>query len=76
MHAHAHTLTHTLSLSLAHTRTNAGFGITIYCMHDFQLSTPEQKRLRVVWKDFDGQNWEQNILTSDIRDKTAAGGTA
>ena len=76
MHAHAHTLTHTLSLSLAHTRTNAGFGITIYCMHDFQPSTPEQKRLRVVWKDFDGQNWEQNILTSDIRDKTAAGGTA
>ena len=74
MHAHAHTLTHTHTLSLAHTRTNAGFGITIYCMHDFQPSTPEQKRLLVVWKDFDGQNWEQNILTSDIRDKTAAGG--
>lgn len=74
MRMHTHSLSHTLSL--AHTRTNAGFGITIYCMHDFQPSTPEQKRLSVVWKDFDGQNWEQNILTSDIRDKTAAGGTA
>ena len=51
-----------------------GFAITIYCMQDFQPNTPEDRKLKIQWKDFDGQNWEQSIGTSDIRDKTAGGG--
>ena len=47
-----------------------GFGITIYCMDDFQPNTDVQNKLKVEWHDFDGQNWESQIESSSITSKT------
>eukprot|EP00013_Stygamoeba_regulata_P004878 CAMPEP_0177633294 /NCGR_PEP_ID=MMETSP0447-20121125/2759_1 /TAXON_ID=0 /ORGANISM="Stygamoeba regulata, Strain BSH-02190019" /LENGTH=145 /DNA_ID=CAMNT_0019134941 /DNA_START=11 /DNA_END=448 /DNA_ORIENTATION=- len=43
-----------------------GYAITLYC-----IDPPDRARLHVTRKTFDGVNWEAQILTSDIREKTA-----
>eukprot|EP00929_Paragymnodinium_shiwhaense_P048437 TRINITY_DN24489_c0_g2_i1.p2 TRINITY_DN24489_c0_g2~~TRINITY_DN24489_c0_g2_i1.p2 ORF type:complete len:160 (+),score=32.30 TRINITY_DN24489_c0_g2_i1:78-557(+) len=51
-----------------------GYGVTIYCMDDYQPNTPEDRRLKVRFEGFDGQNWEEQIKTSSIVQKTEGGG--
>ena len=39
-----------------------GFAITIYCVKDYKTLFNS-----ITWKDYDGQNWEQQIETADIQ---------
>ena len=47
-----------------------GFGVTIYCMDNYQPNTAEEEKIKVIWHDFDGQNWEKQIESSSITSKT------
>ena len=52
-----------------------GKAVTVYCMKDFPSSAANNceeahNYLNIVWKQFDGVNWEHSIKTSDISSKT------